>query len=209
MTVVPFLVIAAICGTGSLVLRARRGWSTAVALIGLAALTAAAVAMGPTASVEIGGSRLLGSEWLRLYAILGSVVGLLLVLVDVTAVHEPDAPGVIVLGLGAAVLALALTDPGVAVVAATAGGLAGVLVAAPLGAAARAAFVGIRELRALAISRRRGWPARSGTSSRPRRSSAPHTSRSPRPSPSASGRSPSICGPRESPTRRRASPCHS
>ena len=41
---------------------------------------------------------------------------------------------------------------GVAVVAATAGGLAGILVAAPVGAAARAAFVGVRELRALAIA---------------------------------------------------------
>ena len=39
-----------------------------------------------------------------------------------------------------------------AVVAATAGGLAGVLVAAPIGAAARAAVVGTRELRALAVA---------------------------------------------------------
>jgi hypothetical protein len=61
-------------------------------------------------------------------------------------------PGVVVIGLGAAVLALALPDPGIAVVAATAGGLAGILVAAPVGAAARAAFVGVRELRAIAIA---------------------------------------------------------
>jgi hypothetical protein len=50
------------------------------------------------------------------------------------------------------VLALSLTDPGIAVVAATAGGLAGILVAAPVGAAARAAFVGVRELRAVAVA---------------------------------------------------------
>ena len=62
MTVVPFLVIAAIAGTGSLLLGARRGWSTAIAVLGLAAMTAAARAMGPTASVEIGGTRLVGSE---------------------------------------------------------------------------------------------------------------------------------------------------
>ena len=49
-------------------------------------------------------------------------------------------------------LALALPDAGVAVLAVTAGGLAGVLVAAPMDAAARAAFVGTRELRALAIA---------------------------------------------------------
>ena len=58
----------------------------------------------------------------------------------------------IVLGAGARSSRSALSDPGVAVVAATAGGLAGVLVAAPIGAAARAAFVGTRELRALAIA---------------------------------------------------------
>ena len=69
-------------------------------------------AMGSTASIDIGGSRLASSDWLRLYAILGSIVGLLLVLVDVTAVHEPDAPGVIVLGLGASVLALAADRSG-------------------------------------------------------------------------------------------------
>jgi NADH:ubiquinone oxidoreductase subunit 2 (subunit N) len=152
MTVVPFLLIAATSGTASLLVRSRRGWSTTIALVGLIAMAVGAGSMGSTAAVDIGGSQLASSDWLRLYAVLGSFVGLLLVLVDVTAVHEPDAPGVIVLGLGAAVLALALTDAGVAVVAATAGGLAGILVAAPVGAAARAAFVGTRELRALAIA---------------------------------------------------------
>src|SRR3954451_520121 len=147
MTVIPFLLIAAAGGTASLVARSRRGVSTSLALFGLLAMILSASAMGSAASVEIGGSRLASSDWLRLYAILGSIVRLLLVLVDVTAVHEPDAPGVIVLGLGAAVLALSLTDPGVAVLAATTGGLAGILVAAPIGAAARAAFVGTRELR--------------------------------------------------------------
>ncbi len=152
MTVIPFLVVAAAAGTASLLARHLRGWSTAIAVFGLLVMIGTSTAMGSNASIEIGGSRLASSDWLRLYAILGSIVGLLLVLVDVTAVHEPDAPGVIVLGLGAAVLALALTDPGIAVLAATTGGLAGVLVAAPVGAAARAAFVGTRELRALAVA---------------------------------------------------------
>ena len=108
--------------------------------------------ISPASTVRIGGTTLAASEWLRLFALLGSVVGLLLVAVDASAVHEPDVPGVVVIGLGAAVLALALPDPGIAVVAATAGGLAGILVAAPVGAAARAAFVGVRELRAIAIA---------------------------------------------------------
>ena len=152
MTVLPFLIVAAVAGTASLVVRSRRGWSTSIAVAGLVLMAAAAAAIGPAASITIGGVTLAGSEWLRLYALLGSVVGLLLVAIDVSAIHEPDVPGVIVLGIGAAVLALAIPEPGVAVVAATAGGLAGVLVAAPVGAAARAAFVGIRELRALAVA---------------------------------------------------------
>ena len=152
MTVVPFLVIAAMAGTASLLVRGRRGWSTLIALAGLVLMAGAAAAIGSAATIAVGGTVLAGSEWLRLYALLGSLVGLLLVAIDVSAVHEPDVPGVIVLGLGAAVLALAIPDAGVAVVAATAGGLAGILVAAPIGAAGRAAFVGIRELRALAVA---------------------------------------------------------
>ena len=152
MTVLPFLVVAGIAGTASLLIRARRGWSTTVAAVGLGLMVGLGASMGTSATVEFGGTTLVASEWLRLYALLGSVVGLLLVAVDASAVHEPDVPGIIVVGLGAAVLALALPDPGMAVVAATAGGLAGILVAAPVGAAGRAAFVGIRELRALAVS---------------------------------------------------------
>lgn len=152
MTVLPFVLLAAAAGSVSLLVRERRAWSTLVAVGGLGAMTWAAASMGPRSVIEIGGVVLAGSEWLRLFAVLGCVVGLLLVAVDVTAMHEPDVPGVIVLGLGAAVLALAIPDAGVAVVAATAGGLAGVLVAAPLGAAERAAFVGAREIRALAVA---------------------------------------------------------
>ena len=122
----------------------------------------------------------------------------------------------IVLGLGAAVLALALPDPGVAVVAATAGGLAGVLVAAPIGAAARAAFVGIRELRALAVAGAAGDPrdGLAGPAARRPRLGAGGlrrwpTSRSPRRSRSGSGRSRSTSGPPASRTPRRASRCRS
>jgi NADH-quinone oxidoreductase subunit N len=152
VTVLPFLLVAAATGTASLLLRANRPWSTGVALVGLALMSGLAAQIGSTASVVVGGATLAGSDWLRLLAILGSVVGVLLVVVDLAVLHEPDVPGVIALGVGAAVLALAIDDPGTAVAAATAGGLAGVLVAAPIGAAARSAFVGARELRALAIA---------------------------------------------------------
>jgi formate hydrogenlyase subunit 3/multisubunit Na+/H+ antiporter MnhD subunit len=152
VTVLPFLVAAAIGGTASLLVRASRGWSTLFAVAGLGVMVATAASIEPAAAVRIGGTVLAASDWLRLYALLGSVVGILLVAVDASAMHEPDVPGSVVIGLGASVLALALPDPGIAVVAATAGGLAGILVAAPVGAAGRAASVGVRELRALAIA---------------------------------------------------------
>jgi hypothetical protein len=152
VSVLFFLVIAALSGTASLLVRAHPRSSTTFAGAGLLLMAAAATAMEPSAAIRIGRTVLASSDWLRLYALLGSVVGLLLVAIDASALHEPDVPGTLVLGIGAAVLALALPDPGVAVIAATAGGLAGILVAAPVGAAARAAFVGVRELRALAIA---------------------------------------------------------
>lgn len=152
MSVPLFLGIAALSGTASLLVRGHRRWSTTFAVAGLVLMAAAASMMESSAAIRIGGTVLASSDWLRLYALLGSVVGLLLVAVDAAALHEPDVPGTLVLGIGAAVLALALPDPGIAVVAATAGGLAGILVAAPVGAAARAAFVGVRELRALAVA---------------------------------------------------------
>ena len=152
MTVLPFLLVAAIAGTTALLIRAARRWAAAVALVGLAGMAILAGSIGPTAAVRIAGATLAASDWIRLFALLGSVVGLFLVAIDAVTVHEPDVPGMIVLGLGTAVLALSVTDPGMAVAAATAGGLAGVLVAAPVGAEARAVFVGVRELRALAIA---------------------------------------------------------
>ncbi|GAC1666225.1 MAG: hypothetical protein NVS9B8_07550 [Candidatus Limnocylindrales bacterium] len=152
MTVLPFLALALIFGTASLLVRSQRGWSTAIAGLGLVAMAAAATTIGASTATQIGGAAIGGSEWLRLYALLGCVVGLLLIAVDVGAGHELEVPAVVVLGLGAGVLAIALADPRIAVVAATVGGLAGILVAAPVAAAARAAFVGARELRALAVT---------------------------------------------------------
>ena len=92
MTVLPFLLVAALSGTGSLLLRAHRGWSTGLAALGLGGLIVTASAMSATAGLTVGGVSLAGSEWLRLFALLGSIVGLLLVTIDVAASHEPDVP---------------------------------------------------------------------------------------------------------------------
>ena len=96
---------------------------------------------------------LAGRLVLRLFAWSSALAGAAPRLVGARGGHDrATCPACRGLGLGAAVLALALPDPRIAVLAATAGGLAGILVAAPVGAAARAAFVGVRELRALAVA---------------------------------------------------------
>jgi len=87
VTIIPFLVIAAVSGTGSLVFRASRGWASVIAVVGLVAMAAVATAMNPGATAEIGGTALTASAWLRLYAILASVVAIGLVLIDATAHH--------------------------------------------------------------------------------------------------------------------------
>ena len=117
MSVLLFLVIAGLSGTASLLVRTRRRWSTAFAITGLALMAAAATTIEPAAAIRIGGTMLASSDWLRLYALLGSIVGLLLVAVDASALHEPDVPGTLVLGIAAAaaaqggvVLAEALSD---------------------------------------------------------------------------------------------------
>jgi NADH:ubiquinone oxidoreductase subunit 2 (subunit N) len=152
MTVVPFLLVGATAGSLSLLLRHSRSISGVVAVVGLIVMSVTAAGIDPTTTVDVGGARLVASEWLRLYAVLGSVVGLLLVVVGLTTLRERDVPGAIALGLAGAVLALAAVDPGVAVIAATAGALAVVIVAVPVRASAEAEAVGTRELRALAIA---------------------------------------------------------
>jgi NADH:ubiquinone oxidoreductase subunit 2 (subunit N) len=147
-----FLGVAIVTGTAALTLRRWPLWSTAVALAGLAAMTIVAGATASSELVVLGGTTLAWSDWLRLFALLGCLTAVGLVVIDVATRHEPDVPGVIVLGLGATVLALTATDPATAAVAATGAGLVAVLVAEPVGAAARAASVGARELRALAVS---------------------------------------------------------
>jgi formate hydrogenlyase subunit 3/multisubunit Na+/H+ antiporter MnhD subunit len=151
VSLLPFLAVAFAGGAGSLLLRASRAWSAGIGVVALGGMVVTAGSIVPGSSLVVGGSTLAASEWARLFALLGSVVGLGLVLVGLLTSSDRDVPGVTAIGLGAAVLALALPDPGQAVVSVTIGGLVGVLVTALPGEAARGALVGIREIRAVAI----------------------------------------------------------
>ena len=152
MTVLPFLAIAFGAAAASLLARPNPRIAATIGVLGLLAATFAAARIQATDSLTIGGAELAGSEYLRLFALLGTLVSLALAVLGLASTSHRNAPAVMLAGLGAATLALALTDARIAVVAATAGGLVGILVTIASPATARSVVVASRELRALAIA---------------------------------------------------------
>ncbi len=102
--------------------------------------------------MPLGGAELIGSAYLRLFVLFGSIVALLLAILGLATTSHRYTPGVLLGGIGAAGLALAMPDARIAVIAATAGGLLGILVTIVPPATARGVVVAGRELRALAIA---------------------------------------------------------
>ena len=152
MTVVPFLLIAFIGATASLVVRGPERLATAIGVVGLVGALLAALAIDPQGSLLVGGSGIATTAYLRLYLVLGTFVGLILVIIGAAVGSRRDASAVTLAILGTAGLALALPDPRMAVLAATTGGVFGALVCiAPLGGRA-GATVGVRVLRATIVS---------------------------------------------------------
>jgi len=152
VTILPFLVICFAAGAASLLAGRNERLSTAIGILGLAAAAIAAGTIGADDKLTIGGADLIGSAYLRLFVLLGSIVALLLALLGLATTSHRYAAGVLLGGIGAAGLALALPDARVAVIAATAGGLLGILVTIVPPASARGVVVAGRELRALAIA---------------------------------------------------------
>lgn len=152
MTILPFLAVTIGAGAASLLTRRSPLLSTTIGLAGLVAACLTAAAIDPAERLVVGGGEIVGSAYLRLFALLGSLVALLLTLVGLAATSHRHAPGVLLAGIGAAAFALALPDARIAVLAATAGGLVGILVTLGSPATARGVLVGIRELRALAVA---------------------------------------------------------
>ncbi len=152
MSLFAFLVVAFV-GTGLALL--ARPWpriASTVGLLGLTAALIAGVALDPAARLDIGGTVLVASAYLRLFLILGAFTGLLLSLIGLAGGMRRDGPAVTLGTLGAAALALSMADPRVAVLAITAGGMLGVLLTiVPIGARVGAG-VGLRDLRAVVVA---------------------------------------------------------
>jgi len=152
MSLVGFIVAAFAFAGVALALRSRARASLLVGMVGLVVVVISAIAMVPAQSVLIGGAGLVTSAYLRLFLVLGSLVGLGLAIIGVGAETRRDAPAVTLATLGAAALTLALTDARSAVIVATAGGLFGVLVTLIPSGGRAGATVGIREARAVVVA---------------------------------------------------------
>ena len=152
MTFAAFLAIAFIGTTLALLLRRWERVAVTIGLVGLGAAFVAALAMDPATRLELGGSVLATSPYLRLFLILGTFVGSVLALIAVRAGPRRDGPAVTLGTMGAAALALASPDPRIAVLAITAGGMLGVLLTIVPTGGRVGAGVGLRDLRAVVVA---------------------------------------------------------
>lgn len=152
MSLLPFLAVA--FGAGSLSLLARRAEraSAAIGLVGLVAAAVMAAAIGTDAPLAVAGGAIAGSQFARLFLLLGCVAGTLVVIVALATTWPRSLPGATLIGLGAAGFALGVTDPGTAVVAATGGAVVGILVTLVAPVTERGLVVAVRELRALVLA---------------------------------------------------------
>jgi NADH-quinone oxidoreductase subunit N len=151
VSVLPFLALAFGGAAATLLTRRSPVVSTWIGLLALGGAFLAAATISPDA-YQLGGGSIAGSEYGRLFLVLGTGCGLIVALIGVLTDLPRNLAGALLAGLGGAGLALALPDPTTAVAATIAGGLAGVLVTlrdrpTPLNVA-----VAARELRAIAVA---------------------------------------------------------
>jgi formate hydrogenlyase subunit 3/multisubunit Na+/H+ antiporter MnhD subunit len=152
MSILPFLVVTTVATLGALLARSRARVAGVIGGLGLVLAIITALAIEPGQVVTIGDSAVATTDYLRLALVLASVVGSLLALIGAATGSHREAPAVTLGILATSALALALADPRIAVLAATAGGAFGALLTlGPLGSRS-AATVGTRVLRATIIA---------------------------------------------------------
>lgn len=152
MSLAVYLVVTLGFAAGGWLTRGRGSAGAAIGIVGLVAASIAALAINPDEILRIGNGRLITTEYLRHFLVVGSLVGLGLAIADHAAGARRDLPTVTLATLGIAALTLSLTDPRAAVIAGTAGGLCGALLAIAPGGDRAGAGVGIRDLRVVVIA---------------------------------------------------------
>jgi formate hydrogenlyase subunit 3/multisubunit Na+/H+ antiporter MnhD subunit len=152
MSVLPFLLVTLIIGGLSLLARPYGDWSAVFGFAGLVLAIGTAALIGPGEPFVVAGGALSGTDFARLFLLIGSVSGLLLCLVALTSELPRTFPGVTLVGLGGAGLALGVVDTGTAVAAATGGAVVGILLTLIRPVSQRGLIVAARELRALVVA---------------------------------------------------------
>jgi formate hydrogenlyase subunit 3/multisubunit Na+/H+ antiporter MnhD subunit len=151
----PFIAVAFGGAAASLLTRRWPDASLAIGAVGLVAALVAAASIAPGQELAVAGGVLVASAYARLFLLLGAGTGLVLVVAARMALGSGwpgSVAGVLLAGLGAAGLALAVRDATTAVLATIAGGLTGVLLTLGDLPGARGVAGATRELRAFAIA---------------------------------------------------------
>jgi hypothetical protein len=152
MSLLPFMLVTSAGAVIALLVRRDERLATASALACLVLALVSALSIRSGQTVVVGGTGVATTEYLRLFLVLGSLVGLLLAVVGQAVGSRRDAAAVTLGVLATSAVALSLPDPRLAVLAATAGGGFGALVTlVPIGGRG-GATVGTRVLRATVIA---------------------------------------------------------
>ncbi len=152
MSLVLFVIVTMAFTGVALGTRARPQLSAGIGLAGLVAAIVLALTMEPGQAMVIGGGAIATTAYLRLFLVLGSVLGLALAISGQAGGSRRDAATVTLGILASAALTLGVLDPRAAVLVATAGGLFGVLVTLVPSGGRVGATIGVRESRAVAVA---------------------------------------------------------
>jgi len=152
MSLLPFLLLTSLGAIAVVAVRSRPRLATVlgVTMLGLAVIAAALIR--PSQSIAIGTSGIATTDYLRVFLLLAALATLLLAIVGEATEGRKDAPAVALAVLASSALALSLPDPRVAVLAATAGGAFGALVALVPDRGRTGATMGMHVLRATAVA---------------------------------------------------------
>jgi hydrogenase-4 component F len=152
MSLLPFLLVTGLGAIAALLLRGRERLASGIGIVALVLAVVTALLIRPNQAIAIGSGGIATTDYVRIFLVIGSLVALLLAIVGEATTSRRDAPAAALGILASSALALSIPDPRVAVLAATAGGAFGALVAlAPIGGRL-GATIGTRVLRATAVA---------------------------------------------------------
>lgn len=143
--------IATVAGILVLAFGRRSRMGDALGLVALLATTVLATTITDQDLLILGDDALVGSLYLRLYLVLGGAAATVLVLIGFAVGSPSSVAGVALLALAGAGMALAVTDPMIAILASTAAAVAAAMIVADRRSGPRVA-VAARALRSMVLA---------------------------------------------------------